>query len=328
MLQQILTGQTRGAALLMGAAILFLYLLPSVIALARAHRRFIPILVLNLAVSLIQALIASKLFPALLVFDPHNLPSLLKVAALVTFGPGWLALMVWSLMPGTPDPRLVRFKQTKTYDTIAALPLILWFAYGALQLRAVLVYDVGLMTAGTASLYVWVQFISLTMAAIFDLMLVYLLVVRDRAVGRSRGVWPRVFGVVGTFMGVGILQLPVARLDLPLQLVAAVLIGVGSLGSALVLWRLGKSFSILPEARKLVTGGPYSHVRHPLYSVEIITILGTALQFAAPWSWIIAAIVVVLLWVRSHFEEQVLAESFPEYAAYRTRTKRFIPGVI
>jgi len=328
MLQQILTGQTKGVALLMGAAILFLYLLPSVIALARAHRRFIPILVLNLAVSLIQALIASKLFPALLVFDPQNLPSLLKVAALITFGPGWLALLVWSLLPGAPDPRLMRFRQTKTYDTIAALPLILWFAYGALQLRAVLVYDAGQMTAGTASLYVWVQFISLTMAAIFDLMLVYLLVVRDRAVGRSKGMWPRVFGVVGTFMGVGILQLPVARLDLPMQLLAAVLIGVGSLGSALVLWRLGKSFSILPEARKLVTGGPYAYVRHPLYSVEIITILGTALQFAAPWSWIIAAIVVLLLWIRSHFEEQVLEQTFPEYAAYRARTKRFIPGVL
>ena len=114
--------------------------------------------------------------------------------------------------------------------------------------------------------------------------------------------------------------------DYPLPL--AVLIGVGSLGSALVLWRLGKSFSILPEARKLVTGGPYAYVRHPLYSVEIITILGTALQFAAPWSWIIAVIVVVLLWIRSHFEEQVLAESFPEYADYRQRTKRFIPGII
>jgi apolipoprotein N-acyltransferase len=99
-------------------------------------------------------------------------------------------------------------------------------------------------------------------------------------------------------------------------------------GSALVLWRLGKSFSILPEARKLVTGGPYAYVRHPLYSVEIITILGTALQFAAPWSWIIAVIVVVLLWIRSHFEEQVLEQTFPEYAAYRARTKRFIPGVL
>jgi len=34
------------------------------------------------------------------------------------------------------------------------------------------------------------------------------------------------------------------------------------------------------------------------------------------------------LWIRSHFEEQVLAETYPEYAAYRAKTKRFIPGVI
>jgi len=103
---------------------------------------------------------------------------------------------------------------------------------------------------------------------------------------------------------------------------------VGSLGSFLVLWRLGKSFSIMPEARRLVTGGPYAWARHPLYTVEMITIAGTALQFQAPWSWAVAAVVVVLLWVRSHYEEQVLAESFPEYGEYRARTKRFIPGVI
>ena len=36
----------------------------------------------------------------------------------------------------------------------------------------------------------------------------------------------------------------------------------------------------MPEARKLVTGGPYAYARHPLYAVEIITIVGTALQFA------------------------------------------------
>jgi protein-S-isoprenylcysteine O-methyltransferase Ste14 len=328
MLQQILTGQIKGAALLTGAAILFLYLLPSVIAFARAHRRFLPILVLNLLVSMAQALIAGLLFPALLVFDPHNLAAVSKVGALVTFGPGWLALLAWSLLPTEPDPRLERFQQTKAYDTIAAFPLILWFAYGVLQLRATLVYDWTLMMAGTASLFIWVQFVSLSLAALFDLLLVYLLVVRDRAVGRSRGLWPRLFGVLGTFMGVGILQLPVARLSLSMQILAAVLIGVGSLGSALVLWRLGKSFSILPEARRLVTRGPYSYVRHPLYTVEIITIVGTALQFAAPWSWVIAGSVVILLWIRSHFEEQVLAESFPEYGAYRARTKRFIPGVI
>ena len=58
------------------------------------------------------------------------------------------------------------------------------------------------------------------------------------------------------------------------------------------------------------------------------TIVGTALQYAAPWSWMIALVVVTLLWIRSHFEEQILAESFPDYGAYRARTKRFIPGVI
>jgi protein-S-isoprenylcysteine O-methyltransferase Ste14 len=184
------------------------------------------------------------------------------------------------------------------------------------------------IAAGTASLFVWVQFFALLAAAGFDLLLVYLLVVRNRPVGKSKGVLPRVFGVAGTFLGVGILQLPVAPLSLSTQIVAAALIGIGSLGSLLVLWWLGKSFSILPEARRLVTGGPYAFARHPLYSVEIITILGTALQFQAPWAWMISLGVMALLWIRSHYEEQVLAGNFPEYREYRSRTKRFIPGVI
>jgi protein-S-isoprenylcysteine O-methyltransferase Ste14 len=124
------------------------------------------------------------------------------------------------------------------------------------------------------------------------------------------------------------LQLPVAQLSLPMQIFAAVLIGAGSVGSLLVLSQLGTSFSILPEARKLVTGGPYAYVRHPLYTVEIVTIIGTAMQFKAPWSWAIALVVVMLLWVRSHYEEQVLESAYPEYGAYRARTKRFIPGIV
>jgi protein-S-isoprenylcysteine O-methyltransferase Ste14 len=62
--------------------------------------------------------------------------------------------------------------------------------------------------------------------------------------------------------------------------------------------------------------------------VEIVTIIGTAMQFQAPWSWAIALVVVALLWIRSHFEEEVLAGVYPEYGAYRARTKRFIPGII
>jgi protein-S-isoprenylcysteine O-methyltransferase Ste14 len=328
MLQGILTGQTKGIVLLSMAFTLFLYFLPSILAFARAHRSFPAILILNVLASPAQAVAAHFLAPGLLTFDPHNLASVGMTVALVTFGPAWLALLVWSLLPGPPDPRWIKARDSKAFDAVAALPLILWFVYGALQLRAVLAHDGAMIAAGTASLFVWVQFFSLLAAACFNLLLVYLLVVRDKPVAKSRGAVPRIFAVLGTFAGVGILQLPVARLGLGTQILAAVLIGLGSLGSFLVLWRLGKSFSIMPEARKLVTGGPYAYARHPLYTVEMITIAGTALQFAAPWSWVLALLVVTLLWIRSHFEEQVLAEAYPEYAAYRARTKRFIPGLI
>ena len=327
-LAQILSGQAKSISLLLWALFLFVYFLPSVLAFARGHRRFFIILVLNVLLSPVQGVALHFLWPGILTVDPQNPVSVAVAAVAANLGVGWMALMVWALLPGEPDPRLLKVQETKYYDAIAALPLILWFAYGALQLRAVLAHDWSLIAGGTASLFVWVQFFALLAAAAFDLLLVYLLAVRDRPVARSQGVMPRAFGVIGTFMGVGILQLPVAHLSLPMQIFAAVLIGLGSLGSLLVLSRLGKSFSIMPEARKLVTGGPYAWVRHPLYTVEIITILGTAMQFQAPWSWGVALVVVVLLWIRSHYEEQVLASAYPEYGDYRAGTKRFIPGII
>ena len=328
MLQLILTGQAKSISLLLWAAFLFAYFLPSVLAFARGHWRFFVILVLNVLLSPVQGTILHFVWPGIVTFDPHDPVGVALAAVIANLGPGWIALMIWALLPGEPDPRLLKAQETKYYDAITALPLILWFAYGVLQLRAVLAYDWSLIGAGTASLYTWVQFFALMAAAAFDLLLVYVLAVRDRPVAKSQGVMPRAFGVIGTFMGVGILQLPVAHLSLPMQLIAAVLIGLGSLGSLLVLSQLGKSFSILPEARKLVTSGPYALVRHPLYTVEIITIIGTALQFQAPWSWAIALVVVTLLWIRSHYEEQVLARAYPEYGEYRARTKRFIPGII
>ena len=328
MLQQILTGQAKSISLLIWAGFLFVYFIPSLLAFARGHARFFIILVLNILLSPVQGIVLHFVWPAILVIDPRNPVGMALAAIVANLGVGWIALMAWAFMPGEPDPRIQRARETKYYDVVAALPLILWFAYGVLQLRAVLAYDWSLIAGGTAHLFTWVQFIALLAAASFDLLLVYVLSVRDRPVAKSQGLLPRAFGVVGTFAGVGILQLPVAQLSLPMQIFAALLIGVGSLGSLLVLSQLGTSFSILPEARKLVTNGPYALVRHPLYTVEIVTIIGTAMQFEAPWSWAIALVVVALLWIRSHYEEQVLESAYPEYGAYRARTKRFIPGVI
>jgi protein-S-isoprenylcysteine O-methyltransferase Ste14 len=324
----ILTGQVKGIYLLMIAGLLFAYFLPSVLSFMRAQKRFWIVFPLNILVTVLQSTVVQLLAPGILASVQGDVGSMALIGLLVNYGPGWLALMWWVSQPGDSDPRLVRAQGTKAYDTIVALPLILWFVYGAMQLRPILVGDFLLMQNGAAQPIHWVRFFSLSAAMAFNLLLVYLLVVRDKPVRRSGGNMPRLAALLGTFLGVGMLQLPVAHLSLGMQIVSAVLVGVGSLASVLVLWRLGKSFSIMPEARTLVTSGPYSYARHPLYAVEMISIIGTALQFAQPWSAIMAIAVLAMLVVRTLFEERVLTEAYPEYVQYRAKTARFIPGVI
>lgn len=327
-MDQLFSGQTRGITLLLLAGVLFLYFLPSVLSFMRGQKRFWVVFPLNVVATFVQSALLQLLAPALLVAIQGDITSMILVGFLANFGPGWIALLWWVSRPGTSDPRLLKAQNTKAYDTIVALPLILWFAYGALQLRPTLVHDFVLMQSGNAALLNWIRFFSLSAAMAFNLLLIYLLVVRDKPVRRLSGILPRLCALIGTFLGVGMLQLPVAHLSLGAQIVSAVMVGVGSLASVLVLWRLGKSFSIMPEARTLVTSGPYAYARHPLYGVEMITIIGTAVQFVQPWSGIVGAAVLAMLVVRTMFEERVLSEAYPEYASYRAKTARFIPGVI
>ena len=218
------------------------------------------------------------------------------------------------------------FQQTKAYDLIAGLPLILWFGYGLVKLRPNLAADARGILLQPDHLIFYLRFFALFASAAFNLLLIYLVVVRNRPVKRSSGFLPRFFGVAGTFLGVAIISLKPLNLSLPWQSVAAFLVFAGSLGSAIVLAKLGKAFSIMPEARQLVTSGPYAWARHPLYVTELITILGTAIQFAQPWAALLAIGVVIFQVLRTMFEERVLAETYPDYARYQARVKRF--GVI
>jgi protein-S-isoprenylcysteine O-methyltransferase Ste14 len=218
------------------------------------------------------------------------------------------------------------FQQTKTYDLIAGLPLILWFGYGVVSLRPNLAADARDILLQPDQLIFTLRFFALFASAAFNLLLIYLVVVRNRPVKRSAGFLPRFFGVAGTFLGVAIISLKPLNLSLPWQSIAAFLVFAGSLGSAIVLAKLGRAFSIMPEARLLVTGGPYAWARHPLYVTEFITILGTAIQFAQPWAALLAIGVVVFQVLRTVFEERILTEAYPGYASYQARVKRF--GVI
>jgi protein-S-isoprenylcysteine O-methyltransferase Ste14 len=329
MLNLILTGQVPPFTLLVWGVALFIFFLPSVLAFQKGHRRFWWILALNLVIAPLQQAILVSLFPDFFAVAGATPGELVWKGLIANLGVGWLALLAWSLAPvAGPDPRLIAARNTKLYDLAAGLPLALWFAYGVVRLRPSIVANIEIIAAGAGTLFTWAQLFSLAGSALFNLLLVWLLLVRDKPVLKARGAVPRIAAFAGTFLGVAILQLPVAPLSAPVQVAAALLVGTGSVLAAIVLSRLGKSFSIMPEARRLVTDGPYALVRHPLYAVELLIIAGMALQFSQPLAGILGVAVVVLLVIRALFEERVLAEAYPEYEAYRARVKRFIPGVI
>jgi protein-S-isoprenylcysteine O-methyltransferase Ste14 len=88
---------------------------------------------------------------------------------------------------------------------------------------------------------------------------------------------------------------------------------------------LRRCFGLAPEARGLVTTGAYRLVRHPLYLGEFVAFFGALLPVLAPLTVLIFVLFCALQATRARLEEQVLAATFPEYAAYRRRTPALLP---
>jgi len=92
------------------------------------------------------------------------------------------------------------------------------------------------------------------------------------------------------------------------------------------LWYLRRSFSLEPEARTLVTSGPYRLARHPIYTVYLLINAGILLRHLTIPFAIVLALWFVLLLLRVRYEEGVLASAFPDYPEYQRRVRAF--GVI
>jgi protein-S-isoprenylcysteine O-methyltransferase Ste14 len=150
-------------------------------------------------------------------------------------------------------------------------------------------------------------------------------VTRLRPIRKAAGLQPRVSALLGTFLATTLALLPPAQLAPIWLAISSILVIIGtSLAFAVLRW-LGRSFSIMAEARRLITTGPYGIVRHPLYICEEIALVGIVIQVVSPLAIGIAVAHGVFQLRRVFNEEKVLRATFPEYLAYAARVPRLIP---
>jgi protein-S-isoprenylcysteine O-methyltransferase Ste14 len=148
-----------------------------------------------------------------------------------------------------------------------------------------------------------------------------------RPTGKARGIEPRVSALIGTFLFTVVVLFPRRELSPIGATVSTLLTLAGNAFAIAVLTRLRGSFSIMAEARRLVTSGVYRFVRHPLYLAEEIAMIGVVMQYLSLWTLLLLAAQIAFQLRRMHNEEVVLGKSFPEYAAYKANTARLIPGI-
>lgn len=124
---------------------------------------------------------------------------------------------------------------------------------------------------------------------------------------------------------------PVAAFDGPVGHAAGIVLAVAGIclvfGAQLAMgnsWRVGVDPA---ERTELVTDGPFGHVRNPIYSAMLPTVLGLVLM--VPSALAIAGLLVLFagleMQVRLVEEPYLLRVHGGEYAAYAARVGRFVP---
>jgi protein-S-isoprenylcysteine O-methyltransferase Ste14 len=216
--------------------------------------------------------------------------------------------------------------RAKLVDLAGAAPQLVLYAASIVGLVMRLeAQSVALQKAPQPTLYV--EMLLPLSNGLYLSLLMLLLILRPPPVGSARGVSPKLAALVGFSLTGLLVLLPPAQMSLPVSLLSLALTLGGTLASIAIATVLGRCFSIFPQARGLVTRGPYRFIRHPLYLAEFFTVIGICLQFAQPGSLLIALAAIAAQFPRMHYEEQILSTTYPPYRAYMARTARLIPGV-
>ena len=104
---------------------------------------------------------------------------------------------------------------------------------------------------------------------------------------------------------------------------------------ALFLWStatMGRNWSLVARTRadhRLVTAGPFAHLRHPIYTALGLVVIAMAVAMGHAGRLLLALPVYACgTWLRVRTEERLLTAMFgADHDRYAARVKRFVPGV-
>lgn len=236
--------------------------------------------------------------------------------------PDYTAIPARQTGPGFPE-----CGQSLAYDLVMRLPIVLWST--ALAFLSVISLQEFTRTADlTLPSAVYYVNIAMRLSVIaYLVILAATVIIRRLPIGKALGLEPRISALVGTFLITAVILFPRCELSVPLGIVSTLLILTGEGFAVIILMQLRRSFSIMPEARELVTSGLYRFVRHPLYLAEEIVAIGSVMQFLSTWTVMLLILHIAFQLRRICNEEAILTEIFPHYSIYREKTAQIIPGV-
>src|ERR1700686_3762241 len=109
-----------------------------------------------------------------------------------------------------------------------------------------------------------------------------------------------------------------------------VLVGLGFLGVFFVFREnsfTSATIELAPD-QKVISTGPYTLVRHPMYAAALVMLLGIPIALGSWWGiLVVAAMLPALIW-RLFEEEKFLARNLAGYVEYQNRVRyRLIPKV-
>jgi len=196
-----------------------------------------------------------------------------------------------------------RIEQSRMYEWTMRLPIFLYSLYALLcdlfSFSGQVAEDPTLWAHADAGVIV------ATLARVSQWMFIAVLAVlplfRHRPIAKSSGWVPRIAALVAVCIPPFCVLLDRAPSNLLFDLLATMAGLSASMLGLLTLSFLGRSFSVMPEARRLVIAGPYSIVRHPLYLFELLGVIGIVLQLRSPAGVLLLAVVVVLQVARARW---------------------------